>query len=62
VKSREQGGWITMDLHGLNCGTCVSITLETALMTEKGLTVRQMRTAIDARWASTGPSTPTPLP
>jgi uncharacterized protein with PCYCGC motif len=62
VKSRETGGWITMDLHGLNCGTCVSITLETASMTEKGLTVRQMRTAIDARWSATGPSTPTPLP
>ena len=62
VKSRQTGGWITMDLHGLRCGTCVSITLEVASMTEKGLTVRQMRTAIDARWSATGPSTPTPLP
>ena len=62
VKSRQTDGWITMDLHGLNCGTCVAITLETASMTEKGLTVRQMRTAIDARWSATGPSTPTPLP
>ena len=62
VRSRETNGWITMDLHGLNCGTCVAITLETASMTEKGLTVRQMRTAIDARWSATGPSTPTPLP
>ena len=62
VASRETNGWITMDLHGLNCGTCVAITLETASMTEKGLTVRQMRTAIDARWSATGPSTPTPLP
>ena len=62
VRSRGTGGWITMDLHGLSCGTCVSITLETASMTEKGLSVRQMRTAIDARWSATGPSTPTPLP
>jgi uncharacterized protein with PCYCGC motif len=62
VESRQTSGWITMDLHGLNCGTCVAITLETASMTEKGLTVRQMRTAIDARWSATGPSTPTPLP
>ena len=62
VASREMNGWITMDLHGLNCGTCVAITLETASMTEKGLTVRQMRTAIDARWSATGPSTSTPLP
>jgi len=62
VRSQAANGWITMDLHGLNCGTCVSITLETAAMTAKGLTVRQMRTAIDARWSATGPSTPTPLP
>jgi hypothetical protein len=40
----------------------VAITLETARMTESGLTVRQMRTGIDARWSATGPSTPTPLP
>lgn len=62
VSSRETGGWITMDLHALSCGTCVAITLDTQAMTEKGLTVRQMRTAIDARWSTTGPSTPTPLP
>lgn len=62
VSARAANGWITMDLHGLSCGTCVSITLETAAMTAKGMTVRQMRTAIDARWSKTGPSTPTPLP
>ena len=62
VSSKAADGWITMDLHGLNCGTCVSITLETAAMTARGLTVRQMRAAIDARWSATGPSTPTPLP
>ena len=62
VSADVGGGWITMDLHGLSCGTCVSITLETAAMTEKGLTIRQMRAAIDARWSKTGPSTPTPLP
>jgi hypothetical protein len=62
VRAKAASGWITMDLHGLNCGTCVSITLETSSMTAKGLTLRQMRTAIDARWSATGPSTPTPLP
>lgn len=62
VSAEAANGWITMDLHGLSCGTCVSITLETAAMTAKGLTVRQMRAAIDARWSRTGPGTPTPLP
>lgn len=62
VRGQAVNGWITMDLHGLNCGTCVSITLETAAMTARGLTVRQMRTAIDARWSATGRGTPTPLP
>lgn len=62
VSAQAANGWITMDLHGLNCGTCVSIALETAAMTAKGVTLRQMRAAIDARWSKTGPSTPTPLP
>jgi len=62
VSAQAANGWITMDLHGLNCGTCVSITLETAAMTAKGMTVRQMRAAIDARWSKAGPSTATPLP
>jgi len=62
VSDTPVNGWITMDLHGLRCGTCVAITLESAAMIEKGLTVRQIRSAIDARWAATGPATRTPLP
>lgn len=62
VRDRPSAGWITLDLHGLSCGTCVSIALESAAMVDKGLTVRQIRTAIDARWSATGPATRTPLP
>lgn len=62
VRDTAANGWILMDLHGLSCGTCVAITLESAAMIEKGLTVRQIRSAIDARWAGTGPATRTPLP
>jgi hypothetical protein len=62
VQGAAVNGWITMDLHGLSCGTCVAITLESAAMIEKGLTVRQIRSAIDARWSATGPATRAPLP
>jgi hypothetical protein len=62
VRGRQADGWITMDLHGLGCGTCVSITLESAAMVDKGLSVRQIRAAIDSRWSATGPATRTPLP
>jgi len=31
-------------------------------MTAKGATPRQIRDAIDARWSSAGPGTPTPRP
>lgn len=62
VRARSVDGWITIDLHGLSCGTCVAITLESAAMVDRGMTVRQIRAAVDTRWATAGPPTRTPLP
>jgi len=31
-------------------------------MREKGMTLRAIRTAVDAKWGDRGPSTTTPLP
>jgi hypothetical protein len=31
-------------------------------MTKRGMALREIRSAIDARWSATGPGTPTRLP
>jgi hypothetical protein len=62
VKSAKPDGWFILDPHGLGCGTCVAITLEVIAMRDKGMTLKAIRSAIDGRWAQTGPSTRTPYP
>ena len=62
VKAAMADGWVLLDPHGLNCGTCVAITLEVIAMRDRGLSVKAMRAAIDDRWAATGLSTRTPYP
>lgn len=62
VSDAKPDGWVKLDAHGLNCGTCVAITIEVAGMRDQGLQLRAIRTAIDARWSATGPSTRTPYP
>lgn len=62
VKDEAPEGWFILDPHGLGCGTCVAIALEVSVMGRQGMTTRAIRTAIDDRWATTGPSTRTPLP
>lgn len=62
VKAAKPDGWVVLDPHGLGCGTCVAITLDVIAMRDKGIPLRSIRTAIDDRWARTGPSTKTPNP
>jgi Protein of unknown function with PCYCGC motif len=62
VKDTKADGWVILDPHGLDCGTCVGITLDVIAMREQGLTVQAIRAAVDRRWAGTGPSTRTPYP
>ena len=62
VKSRSAEGWMTLEPHGSHCGTCVGIALDVKGMLTYGMSVREIRSAIDAKWASAGPGTPTPLP
>ena len=40
----------------------VGIALDVKGMLTYGMSVREIRAAIDAKWASAGPGTPTPLP
>jgi hypothetical protein len=61
---KEQSGPATFvfDPHGLTCGTCVGIALETKAMLATGMTLKAIRSAIDARWLEAGPATQTPYP
>ena len=62
VQAAKPDGWYILDPHGLGCGTCVAITLEVIAMRGQGMTTKAVRTAIDDRWAQTGPSTRTQYP
>jgi hypothetical protein len=55
-------GRLTLDAHGINCGTCVAVALQTRALAEQGLSARAIRAAIDARWSKSGPPTDTPPP
>lgn len=57
-----RNGWVVLDAHGANCGTCVGIALDAKQLTASGMSLREARRAIDAKWAKAGPGTPTPLP
>jgi hypothetical protein len=56
------GPTVELDAHGLNCGTCVGITLDVAAMTRIGVPLREVRARVDARWRKAGPGTKTPFP
>lgn len=62
VKSRAADGWMLLEPHGSQCGTCVGIALDVKAMLGGNVALREIRTAIDTKWSSAGPGTPTPLP
>jgi hypothetical protein len=53
---------VVLDPHGIGCGTCVAVALQTQALDASGLDRRSIRAAIDAQWAKSGPPTDTPLP
>ena len=55
-------GWVILEPHATGCGTCVGITLDVIAMEQRGLPVKEIRRAIDAKWSKAGPGTPTRLP
>lgn len=62
VVERAANGWMILEPHGSQCGTCVGITLDTKALLARGMTLRGTRAEIDRKWASAGPGTPTKLP
>ncbi len=62
VVERASNGWMILEPHGSQCGTCVGITLDTKSMLARGMTLKDARAQIDRKWAAAGPGTPTKLP
>ncbi|OLN23177.1 hypothetical protein BTO30_04180 [Domibacillus antri] len=54
---------IVWDDHGTRCGVCLEIAAHTAIMTEEGKSVQEIRTFIDDNYSEGyAEPTPTPLP
>lgn len=62
VKERRADGSVVLDAHGFACGVCVQIARAAAAMRAEGKTVRQIRDAIDTKYAVLGGATQTPMP
>jgi len=61
VKEIKPSGEIVFDQHALNCGICVDITLDVMKMTGEGKIPKDIRAAIDQRYAQFGPSNMPPV-
>lgn len=62
VVERSADGWMILEPHGSQCGTCVGITLDAKTWLVSGVPLREVRARIDAKWSSSGPPTQTKLP
>ena len=64
VKARNAQGDVTeWDAHGLDCTVCLDVANEAMQMHRSGASVRDIRAAIEKKWASPSSGhTPTPQP
>lgn len=62
IQARGADGWMILEPHATTCGTCVGITLDTKSWLVSGVSLKEVRSRIDKKWAAAGPSTPTKLP
>jgi hypothetical protein len=64
VAERDQKGDVTAwEPHGLECTVCIDVATEARQMFTSGASVRDIRAAIETRWAGfNGGHTPTPHP
>ncbi|WP_407270621.1 PCYCGC motif-containing (lipo)protein [Radiobacillus sp. PE A8.2] len=58
----HNGKNVTWDKMGLNCDICNSIARESIALYEEGNSLYDIRTYIDDKFGSYGPSTKTPMP
>lgn len=57
----QEDGTVVWDDHGTRCGVCLDIAVESAKMSSEGMSLTDIRTAIDEKY-STGYAKPTPTP
>ena len=64
VKARNAQGDVTeWEPHGLDCAVCLDVANEAMQMHRSGASVRDIRAAIEKKWASPSAGhTPTPMP
>ena len=62
VREQTAPGTYLLDPHGLTCGVCVGVALDSKALVAQGFSRKAIRSSIDATWAAAGPPTPTPLP
>ena len=67
VKARGSNGDVTQwEPHGMECNVCIDVATQAMQMHASGASVRDIRAAVEAKWASTAAQnhthTPTPDP
>lgn len=62
IRERPAPDTYLLDPHGLSCGVCVGVALDSKAFLAAGLSRKAIRASIDAKWATAGPATPTPYP
>jgi hypothetical protein len=65
ARRNDTGDVVEWDPHGLDCAVCLDVARDAQQMYSSGASVRDIRSAIEKKWASAtahGTHTPTPLP
>lgn len=65
ARRNDAGDVVEWDPHGLDCAVCLDVARDAQQMYSSGASVRDIRSAIEKKWASAaahGTHTPTPLP
>jgi uncharacterized protein with PCYCGC motif len=65
ARRNDAGDVVDWDPHGLDCAVCIDVARDAQQMFSSGASVRDIRSAIEKKWASAaahGTHTPTPLP
>lgn len=62
LKPRDEGAPMTFDEHASYCRICVDITLMAKAMTAEGVSLLQVRIAVDSEYGSIAPGTDTAMP
>ncbi|TLS50857.1 hypothetical protein FE782_17555 [Paenibacillus antri] len=62
VAEAKEDGAVVWDDHGTRCAVCIEIAVEAAVLKKEGLSLKEIRETIDAKYADAGYPAPTPTP